>query len=112
MIAQRDILQEWGRGKASDHGYRLRAEITVEFEYRGPQFGHPSNYASIKILATPASELHLESSAVYPASVTEEYAKDLLIAVGRAAVEELFATGWYAYRGCKLVVREVACTRG
>jgi hypothetical protein len=107
VILERELLEGWQRGKSSRPGYRLAAEAAVVFEYRGPQFGHPSNYASIKILARPSPEFCLESVAVYPASVTESDSDQLLLAVGRAAVDELFAAGWYPYRGCRLLVREV-----
>jgi hypothetical protein len=105
VITEPELLEAWQRDKADIHGYRLVAEVVVAFEYRGPQFGHPSNYAAIKIVATPSPILCLESVAIYPASVTTLYAHQLLLAVGCAAVDELFAE-WYPYR-CKLVVDEV-----
>jgi len=105
VIPEPELLEAWQRDKADIHGYRLVAEAAVAFEYRGPQFGHPSNYSAIKIVATPSPNLCLESVAIYPSSVTTRYAHQLLLAVGRAAVDELFA-GWYPYR-CKLVVDEV-----
>lgn len=73
----------------------------------GTTGGHSSNYAAIKIVAAPASELSLNSAAIYPASVSVSYAQKLLVAVGRAAVDELFPATWYPYRGCSLIVREV-----
>jgi len=106
VISERELLEWWQRGKASS-AYRLAAELAVEFEYQGPQFGHPSNHAAIEIIAMPSADLSLESVAVYPASVTAPYSDQLLRAVGRAAIDELFATAWYPYRGCKLIVKEV-----
>jgi hypothetical protein len=107
VITERELLQAWKESKTSSHFYRLKVEIATSFEYRGPQFGHPSNYAAITLVATPSAELCLESVATYPASVSEPYARQLLSAVGRAAVDEFFAPTWDPYRGCKLVVQEV-----
>jgi hypothetical protein len=65
-------------------------------------------WGNMGIVATPSpDDLVLDSVAIYPPSVGEPYAKQLLLAVGRAAVDEFFAAGWHAYRGCKLVVQEV-----
>ena len=107
MIRERELLEAWHEGETGRHFYRLEAEMAAAFEYRGPQPGHPSNYAAIRIVATPSAELCLESAAVYPASISEPYARRLLLAVGRAAVDEFFAlAGKHPYR-CRLVVREV-----
>ena len=107
MLTERDILEAWQAGKLGPQFYRLTSEAAAAFEYRGRQFGHPSNYAAIKLVATPSNEFGLDSVAIYPASITLAYSKKLLLAVGRAAVDELFAATWYPYRGCKLAVEEV-----
>ena len=108
MLREQELLKAWHEGKASRRFYRLEAEIAAAFEYRGPQPGHPSNYAAIRIVATPAAELCLESAAVYPASISVPYARKLLLAVGRAVVDEFFASaGDHSYRGCRLIVQEI-----
>ena len=107
MLKEDDLLNAWRAGKTNRQFYRLTSEMVAAFEYRGPQFGHPSNYAAIKMVSTPSNDFSLESMVIYPPSVQPPYAKQLLLAVGRAAVDELFAAGWYPYRGCKLVVQEV-----
>jgi len=66
MIRERELLEAWHEGETGRHFYRLEAEMAAAFEYRGPQPGHPSNYAAIRIVATPSAELCLESAAVYP----------------------------------------------
>ena len=107
VLTERDILDGWRAGKTGQPFYRLTSEIVAAFEYRGPQFGHPSNYAAIKLVATPSDEFGLESVAIYPPSVALPYAKQLLLAVGQAVVDELFASAWYPHRGFKLTVQEV-----
>lgn len=107
MLTEREIFEAWEEGKGDRQFRRLTSERAVAFEYRGPQVGHPSNYAAIKMLATPADKFSLASVASYPASVSPPYAKKLLLAVGRAVADELFAADWYPYRGCQLVVQEV-----
>ena len=107
MITQRLLLDQWQNSKEGRPFYCLEAEIEVEFEYRGPQFGHPSNYAAIRLTATPSPELVLESRAVLPASISEAYASQLLVSVGRAAIDVLFAAGRDPYRGCRLRVDEI-----
>ena len=68
MITEPELLKAWQRDKAGLHAFWLVAEAAVAFEYEGPQFGHPSNYAAIKIIATPSPNLCLESVVVYPSS--------------------------------------------
>ena len=106
VLSERELLEAWKAGKSTRH-FRLTSEFVVAFEFRGRQSGHPSNYAAIKISAAPASEFSLDTTASYPASVNPLYAEQLLLAVGRAAIDELFAAAWYPYRGCKLTVQEV-----
>jgi hypothetical protein len=107
MLSIREILETWQRGKCERQFYRLTSEVEHAFEYRGPQFGHPSNYASIRIHATPSSGFDLDSAVIHPPSVSATYASQLLVAIARAAVDELFAAGWYPYLGCSLTVQEV-----
>jgi hypothetical protein len=107
MLSERSLLDAWTARKGNVPYYRLAAEFVAEFEYRGAQFGHPSTYAAVTILAQPASEFRLDSVVSYPVSVSSEDAEDLFLAVGRGAIDELFASGWYAYRSCGLTVREV-----
>ena len=40
-------------------------------------------------------------------TISATYSDQLLIAVSRATIDELFAAGWYPYSGCALTVREV-----
>jgi hypothetical protein len=101
------MLEAWHAGKLSRQFFRLTSEFVVAFEFRGPQPGHPSNYASIKIVAAPAGEFSLASTAIYPPSLPAAYTELLLLAVARAAVDELFAADWYPYRGCSLAVQAV-----
>ena len=107
MLRERDILDSWQAAKLTRRFYRLTTEIVAAFEFRGPQFGHPSNYAAIKVIAAPSDEFSLDSAAVYPPSVPHQEANQLLLAVGLAAVDELFVADWYPYRGCKVTVQEV-----
>jgi hypothetical protein len=107
MLSEREVLETWQRGKSEGRFHRLSSEIDGAFEYRGPQFGHPSNHAAIRIHAKPSSAFNLDSAVIYPPSVSTTYASQLLVAIGRAAVDELFSAGWYPYRGCSLTVREV-----
>src|SRR4029453_11968111 len=82
VLTERDILEAWQAGKTGRQFYRLTSEMLVAFEYRGAQFGHPSNFAAIKLVATPSNDFSLDSAAIYPASVSLPYAKQLLLAVG------------------------------
>ena len=107
MLSMTEIMEAWETGKSARPFYQLEADTQVGFEYRGPQSGHPSNYASIQITAISSADFSLESRAVYPPSVPLPYARQLLLAVGRAAVDELFAATWYPFRGCSLLVSDV-----
>jgi hypothetical protein len=107
MLSCDEILDAWRRDKQHSRFYRLAAPIEVAYEYRGPQPGHPSSYASVVISARPASDLGLEITADLPDSMTPEYRLALARAAGHAAVDELFAAGWNPYRGCELDIVEV-----
>lgn len=107
MLSERDLVDAWTAGKGKVPYHRLVADFVAEFEFRGPQVGHPSNYAAVTIAARPTTDFSLDSVASYPPSLSDEYAQGLLLAVGRAAIDELFASTWWAYRSCGLTVREV-----
>ena len=108
MLLQPEILENWQRGKCESHFYRLTSKVEVAFEYRGPQFGHPSNYAAITILAMPSTEFNLDWGVTGPpSSLDPTYSRRLLIAIGRSAIDELFAATWDSYRGCSLVVQKI-----
>jgi hypothetical protein len=107
MLSQQEILEAWQKGKSERPFQRLASESEAAFEYRGSHFGHPSNYAAIRILATPSMDFNLASAVIYPPSVSPDYARQLLFAISCAAVDELFSATWYPYRGCSLLVREV-----
>jgi len=107
MLSRSEIIEAWVRGKSGRQFHRLAIETEIAWEYRGPQFGHPSNYAAVRVLAKPASDFSLDSSATYPPSVSAPYANQLLAAIGRGVVDELFAAAWYPYWGCALTIREV-----
>jgi hypothetical protein len=107
VLRERELLEAWQAGKTSRHWFCLASEFEAAFEFRGRQFGHPSNYAAIKIGAAPSNDFSLDAKATYAASVPASDAEGLLLAVGRAAVDELFAATWHPYRGCMLTVQEV-----
>lgn len=106
-MLEEQLLNGWTSAKRGERFYRLSAEAEVSYEFNGGRIGHPSNYASIRIHARPADQLTLDSSAIYPLSVSPSYAERLLAAVGQAVVDELFAAAWTPYRGCALEVVEV-----
>ena len=108
MRSENEILDTWAINKRQSASYRLMSETNVAYEYRGVQFGHPSNYAGVQLNAVPSSTFILEWRATCPSSVTDLYARDLLFAAERAAVDELFAVDWYTYRGCRITVSELA----
>ena len=106
VLRERELLDAWQERK-TNRWFRLTSEFVAAFEFRGRQFGHPSNYAAIEISAAPAGDFSLDTKATYPASVPAPDTEGLLLAVGRAAVDELFAAAWYPYRGCRLTIQEV-----
>lgn len=101
------ILDRWRRHKTSGSFHRLSAPLEVSHEFRGPQAGHPSNYASVRILADPADDLAVECTASLPESVTVAGRDSLLRAIESAAVDEMVAAEWYPFSGCRLIVRDI-----
>ena len=85
MVSQADILTKWRDSKSRSSFYQLQTATEVAAEFKGKQWGHPSNYAAVRIAALPSAELTIDSSATYPPSVSPEYAVRLLEAIRKVA---------------------------
>jgi hypothetical protein len=107
MLMLDEIMETWRRQKGDLTFFRLKAAAEVFFEFRGAQGGHPSNFAFVKIAATPAEDLEIALVAEFPATLDVPYRRRLEAAVSLAAVDELLSSQWIPYRGCRLVVFEV-----
>jgi hypothetical protein len=107
MIEFEDELNDWLRKKSLPNHYRLRSPITISFEFKGRQWGHPSNYAAIRVVANPAHELRVNLSAALPSSITQDYRDKLEQAIAFAAIDELIAGDWCPYRGATLTVDSI-----
>lgn len=103
-----DLVESWRSFKlASPTFYQLREPYAVEYEFRGPQWGHPSNYARVRFACAPAETLSLSTTAAWPAALDSGHSTLLERAVGCAAVEGLLCSAVHPYRGCALTLVEV-----
>ena len=85
-----ELLEAWRTWKTSrSHFYRLEGEVLQRFEYKGPQWGHPSNYAAVSFRCEAADALAFISQARWPAHLRSAYQADLERAIGYALVDSL-----------------------
>jgi hypothetical protein len=92
--------------KGSRSFFRLALATTVEHEYRGEQFGHPSTYAFVRFYCAPSDGLRFESTAAWPSTVsnTEQTLFERAIAEG---VADALLSGTYQHSGCVLTLIEI-----
>jgi len=104
VMMQRDLLHAWYDWKsAGPYYFRLSRTVTKESEFRGPQAGHPSNYATALLRAEPADELAFLSEAQRPAHFNAAHCEELERAIGIGIVDGLMSH-YVAYRGCKITL--------
>src|SRR5260370_25854651 len=104
MPTEDELLSEWRDWKSnSRHYYQLSQEVVQDFEYKGPQWGHPSNYAMTRFRCEPAAALVFIVQARWPEHLPNAYCADLERAIGHALIDSLAAT-YYPYRGCALTL--------
>jgi len=101
-----DVLVRWQKAKTRSARHRLCAPCSIEHEYKGTQFGHPSTYAFVRFDCEPADEFTLDVTATWPANLTADYRHLLIDAVSAAIVDVLFAAD-SPHLGCALTCTEV-----
>jgi hypothetical protein len=101
-----DLLVTWRRCKSRFAGRRLDAPCSVEHEYQGKQWGHPSTYAFVRFECTPAESLAFDMRAQWPPHLTADYCEQLRDAMSAAIVDALLATD-HPHLGCSVTCTEV-----
>ena len=100
-MTERELIENWVEQKRSRNFRRLRAGRIAEFEFLGPEYGHPSSYGYVKINARPNEDLAVEFDIEWPAEFDATYTKRIRRSIGEAIVDALFSTQ-YPHRGCRL----------
>jgi hypothetical protein len=80
---------------------RLLEPLTVECEYQGAHYGHPSTYGFVSFEASPAERLTVAFDSAWPTDFTAEYRRRVMSGVAEAIVDSLIASPDSPYRGCK-----------
>jgi hypothetical protein len=107
VATENELLSEWQRSRfTSQHYFQLQHEVIEEFEYKGPHWGHPSNYARTRFVCGPARELLFTVQTRWPSHLAEAYCDALQRAIGHAIVDSLM-TSYYPYRGCAVTLVDV-----
>jgi hypothetical protein len=106
MLALDDLLATWRRCKTRFTGRRLDAPCSVEHEYQGKQWGHPSTYAFVRFECAPAQSLVFEMRVQWPPHLTADYRRLLEEAIGAAIVDALVAAD-RPHIGCSLTCTHV-----
>lgn len=101
-----DILTGWRQCKNRFAKRRLDTACSVQHEFRGKQYGHPSTYAFVRFECAPAEELAFEMRAVWPAQLGTAYCRLLHDAMSAAIVDVLVAAD-EAHVGCALICAEI-----
>jgi hypothetical protein len=104
MPSEPELLEAWRTQRTSgSHFFRLEAQVLQSFEYKGPQWGHPSNYAAVRFRCQPADALLFISQARWPVHVSIAYQADLERTIGYAIVDTLMNI-FYPYRACSVTL--------
>lgn len=104
MHREDELLSDWLRSRSgSRQFFRLQQDCLAEFEYRGPQWGHPSNYARTRFQCRPADKLVFAVQTRWPSHLSDAYCEDLERAIGHAIIDGLM-TSVYPYRGCSVTL--------
>jgi hypothetical protein len=107
MATQAQLLAAWtARKTGRRHFYQLRESRLQEFEYKGRQMGHPSNYAAVRFQCDPQDELAFRSVAHWPTDHSPAYCADLEQAIGEGIIDGLLGQ-FVPYRGCLLTLLDV-----
>ncbi len=92
MQVEREIIERWLEDKLGGSRRRLRAPGAAEFTYQGPQWGHPSNFAAVKMRCEPSDALTFRSVAVAPPAISEAYFEKILAAIRGGILDAILAT--------------------
>ena len=103
---ERTIVETWMAKKLAGGRRRLRAPTVVDFTYRGPQWGHPSNFAGVKLRCEPAAEFGFQSVAQLPPVLTDVYFAQIAVAVRGGTLDALVGTD-YPGLGVSITLTEV-----
>jgi hypothetical protein len=101
-----ETLTAWRRCKSRVARYRLDAPCSIEHEYQGRQWGHPSTYAFARFECAPAEHLVFEMRAKWPDHLTADYCGLLRDAMSTAIVDVLVAAD-DPHVGCSLTCIDV-----
>ena len=102
----RNALEGLRDHKRSRNFYRLESTTSVEHEYRGAQYGHPSTYAFARFECAPADDLSFETRASWPGTMNEDERIGLEHAVAEG-VADVLLSGVYQHSGCSVTLVEV-----
>jgi hypothetical protein len=103
---ERTIVEAWIAEKIGGARRRLRAAILVDFTYRGPQWGHPSNFAAVKLRCERSNEFAFEPTAQRPPTLTDAYFADISAAVRSGILDGVLGTDYPAL-GVSIQLMEV-----
>jgi hypothetical protein len=101
-----EMMDSWRHCKDRFTGRRLDANATVEHEYQGKQWGHPSTYAFVRFDCVPADGLSFEMRAQWPPHLTGDYTPLLERAMCAAVVDVLVAAD-DPHVGCAITCTDV-----
>jgi hypothetical protein len=108
MMNQTSILDNWLNAKSKEKNfYSLENACAQKYEFKGLNWGHPSNYAYIEFQCQPALELSFSSHADWPATLSAEYILRVESAICQGIVDALLSESIHPYRGCSLKLVKV-----
>lgn len=100
-MTEQQLLEDWVTQKLATNYRRLLEPLTVEFEYQGAHYGHPSTYGFVSFEASPAERLTVAFDSAWPTDFTAEYRRRVM-----SGVAEAIATSWRKLKSsCTIVTR-------
>ena len=101
-----EMIDSWRHHKDRSTARHLHTKATVEHEYQGKQWGHPSTYAFVRFDCVPALRLSFEMRTQWPPNLTSDYTSLLEKAICAAIVDVLVAAD-EPHVGCAIACTEV-----
>lgn len=104
------LLDNWRRFKAAPDTngcFHLAAPHDLPFVFRGPQPGHPSNYAAVRFRCSLADALSLAFAAAWPAMLSPDYCRSLEAAIACGVADGLLGATLQPLWVCALTLVEI-----
>lgn len=108
-LAKQDLVEAWISSEYDQLGLALQKPLEVEHTYRGPQFGHSSTFAYVRLRCEPAPELAFTVEAWPPADVEQQEWEQFCDGIAVAMVNGLMCAPEVPHSRVHVTLAEARC---